>query len=588
VIRHIANGGMASVWECEDDLLGRHVAVKVLAPHLAEDPAAVSRFQREARAAARVSSHPHVVTIYDVGEHDGCPFIVMELFTGGSVARWLRGGRRPSIEQGLVWLRDAGEALDTAHDHDLIHRDIKPGNLLLDERNRLAVADFGIARLARDQTVTTSGEVLGTAAYLSPEQACGKGATPASDRYALAVVAFELLTGRRPFQAEHFAAQARQHIDEAPPLPSDVLPSLPPEVDAVIGRGLAKNPGQRWPTCGAMVRALEHALQGARDQTGVTRPLTRSTRRAGPAAAAGALGAASGANGHDGAAAAPSPPLRRRGSLAARRGAPAAAAAAAAAPSVPRAPRTPTPAPPPSEPRRPRTPTPPPGPPPAGRGSSPGGRRRPWAWAVAALAALAVAAGVIALASSGGEDPGRSTSSASSDRSDQAAQARSERRAERRRRRAAAQRRQERRRQQQEQQQQGQPAPAPSSSGQGQDGAGAGAGSSGGGSGQGGGEVPGAGGSQDIGTAARYNDQGFAKLQAGDAQGAIDPLERAVKACGGEPDPTSPCAYAMFNLGKALNDAGRGDEAVAILEKRLENPDQRDKVQAELDRAKRG
>jgi len=201
-----------------------------------------------------------------------------------------------------------------------------------------------------------------------------------------------------------------------------------------------------------------------------------------------------------------------------------------------------------------------------------------------------VAAGVIALASSGGEDPGRSASSASSDRSDQAAQARSERRAERRRRRAAARRRQERRRQQQEQQQQGQPAPVPSSSGQGQDGAGAGAGagSSGGGGGQGGEEVPGAGGSRDIGTAARYNDQGFAKLQAGDAQGAIDPLERAVKACGGEPDPTSPCAYAMFNLGKALNDAGRGDEAVAILEKRLENPDQRDKVQAELDRAKRG
>src|SRR5215204_4879874 len=117
---------MASVWEAQDELLDRAVAVKLLASHLSEDDRARQRFQREARAAARVSNHPHVVTIYDVGEHDGCPFIVMELFTGGSVARWQRGGRRPSIEQGLVWLRDAGEALDTAHDHDLIHRDIKP------------------------------------------------------------------------------------------------------------------------------------------------------------------------------------------------------------------------------------------------------------------------------------------------------------------------------------------------------------------------------------------------------------------------------------------------------------------------------
>src|SRR3954454_19266311 len=218
VVRHLARGGMATVWEAEDKLLGRRVAVKVLAEHLAEDSAARDRFQREARAAARVSNHPNVVTIYDVGETDGRPFIVMELLTGGTVAQRLRDGR-PSHEEALGWLGQAADVIDDTHERGLVHRDIKPGNLLLDGRGRLAVADFGIARLAHDQTVTATGQVLGTAAYLSPEQALGEAATAASDRYSLAVVAFELLTGERPFSAEHFAGQARQHI-EAPPPPA--------------------------------------------------------------------------------------------------------------------------------------------------------------------------------------------------------------------------------------------------------------------------------------------------------------------------------------------------------------------------------
>src|SRR5215211_255486 len=238
VIRHLARGGMATVWEAEDELLGRRVAVKVLAEHLAEDSAARERFQREARAAAKVSNHPNVVTIYDVGEgegegeSDGRPFIVMELLTGGTVAQRLRAGRPPH-RQALEWLAQAGEALDDTHARGLGHRDIKPGNLLLDERGRLAVADFGIARLARDQTVTGTGQLLGTAAYLSPEQARGEPASAATDRYSLAVVAYELLTGRRPFTAEHFAAQARQHIEAAPPPASSIRPELPPVVEAL-------------------------------------------------------------------------------------------------------------------------------------------------------------------------------------------------------------------------------------------------------------------------------------------------------------------------------------------------------------------
>ena len=221
VARHIANGGMASVWEAEDLLLGRVVAVKVLGAHFAADAVARARFQREARTAAQVSAHPHVVTIYDIGEHGDDAFIVMEHFSGGTVADRLRAarenGRPVDRETALRWLRDAAAGLDAAHAAGIVHRDVKPANLLLDAQDRLAVADFGIARLADDTQMTQTGQVLGTAAYLSPEQATGQPATPASDRYALAVVAYELLSGARPFEATPPVAQLRQHAEEAPP-----------------------------------------------------------------------------------------------------------------------------------------------------------------------------------------------------------------------------------------------------------------------------------------------------------------------------------------------------------------------------------
>src|SRR5690348_9216037 len=195
VVRHLANGGMASVWEAHDALLDRDVAVKLLASHLGEDERARRRFQREARAAAGLSSHPNVVTIYDVGEHDSRVFMVMELMRGGSLADRLAAGEPIDHAVTLRWLREAAAALDAAHEAGIVHRDVKPANMLLDEHGRLAIADFGIARLAWEEQLTATGQVLGTAAYISPEQAMGEPATAASDRYALAIVAFELLTG---------------------------------------------------------------------------------------------------------------------------------------------------------------------------------------------------------------------------------------------------------------------------------------------------------------------------------------------------------------------------------------------------------
>jgi serine/threonine-protein kinase len=283
VVRHIANGGMASVWAAEDELLGRLVAVKVLSAGYAQDERANRRFLREARAGARLSDCRHVVTVYDIGEHDGRPFMVMEHFAGGTVADRLRSGRDIPRALALRWLREAAEALDCAHRHDVVHRDVKPANLLVDERGRLAVGDFGIATVATEASLTQTGQVLGTAAYISPEQARGHAATDASDRYALAVVAFELLTGRRPFTADHPAAQARAHVEDRVPSASAAGDGLPAGVDRVLSAGMAKDPAQRPSSATDFLDALEDALDGeiaaAGPPTAVTAPVATATPR---------------------------------------------------------------------------------------------------------------------------------------------------------------------------------------------------------------------------------------------------------------------------------------------------------------------
>src|SRR5579862_7271003 len=281
-IRRIAQGGMATVWCAQDRTLDRRVAIKLLAEPFAHDDLAGRRFKREARAAARLSGHPNVVTIYDVGqtppddESAGRPFLVMEFLSGGTVADALRVGA-VEAPTALLWLQQAAAALDHAHRRGVIHRDVKPANFLLDRDRVLHVADFGIAQLGTEETLTTSGQVLGTAAYLAPERALGQPATEAADRYALAVAAFELLVGERPFTAEPFTAAARQHLEEPAPSASHRNPKLPRTLDAVLARGMAKRPEERFPTCCALTDAIEEALAPRPTHwvapTAVTRPL---------------------------------------------------------------------------------------------------------------------------------------------------------------------------------------------------------------------------------------------------------------------------------------------------------------------------
>ncbi len=263
----VGAGGMGEIYRARDDELGREVAVKVLAETYSSDDALRQRFKREALAAARVSGEPNIVTIFDVGEHRSRPFIVMEYLHGGSLEERARGKKPCEAAQVLGWLGEAATALDAAHAAGIVHRDVKPGNLLLDAHGHVRVADFGIASAAGLDSFTKTGTVLGTAGYLSPEQARGERATPASDRYALAIVAFELLAGRRPFAAESPTAEAAAHIHASVPSIHATNPDLPPELDAVFDRALAKEPAARYPTAAEFVAALHDALDRAAGST---------------------------------------------------------------------------------------------------------------------------------------------------------------------------------------------------------------------------------------------------------------------------------------------------------------------------------
>jgi serine/threonine-protein kinase len=255
VDRLLGEGGMAVVYLGHDLQLGRAVAIKTLRPQFAADPAFRARFEREARAAASLS-HPNIIDVHDVGEADGIPFIVMELVRGQSLREIIAAEAPFHPDDVAALLKQIAAALDYAHSRGYVHRDVKPANILVDEHGRARVVDFGIAKGLADSDLTETGAGFGTAAYISPEQAAGLMATPASDVYSAGIVAFEMLAGRLPFRAETPVGLALRHVNDQPPAPSRLRADTPPAVDAIVLRALAKDPTRRWPSVGAFAHAL--------------------------------------------------------------------------------------------------------------------------------------------------------------------------------------------------------------------------------------------------------------------------------------------------------------------------------------------
>jgi eukaryotic-like serine/threonine-protein kinase len=287
----LGSGGMARVVAATDRLLDRRVAVKLLRADLADEPGVRERLLREARAAASFS-HPNAVAVFDVGEDDGTPFIVMELIAGRTLADRLRAEGALPLAEALRIADEVLAALDAAHRRGLVHRDVKPANVLLpDDGGGARLADFGIAKGLRQATagLTATGQVLGTPRYLSPEQASGRPATARSDLYAVGVLCYELLAGAAPFDGEHPLAIALAHRQDEPPPLGARRPDAPAAVVAAVHRALAKDPRDRFADAAAMRAALADGAAGAAADA-ATVPIGLDSLLAAPAATTDASG----------------------------------------------------------------------------------------------------------------------------------------------------------------------------------------------------------------------------------------------------------------------------------------------------------
>ena len=261
----VEHGGMSSVYRGYDRMLERNVALKVLHPQFRDDPEYVERFRREARAVAQLS-HPHIVTVIDRGVSDGHQYIVFEFVAGENLKQMIeRTGPLPVrrvVELGI----QVADALAFAHAHGIVHRDVKPQNILIDGSGEAKVTDFGIARtLDVERGVTQTGTVLGTSNYLSPEQAEGAPVTPATDVYSLGVVLYELLTGDVPFRGDNLVVVAMKHVTEEPPDVAELRPDIPPRLAQAVRHALEKQPGLRFPSMDAFATELRRCLEGLGD-----------------------------------------------------------------------------------------------------------------------------------------------------------------------------------------------------------------------------------------------------------------------------------------------------------------------------------
>ena len=263
----VGTGGMSTVFRARDRQLERRVAIKILHEHYAADPEYLERFRREARAVARLS-HPNIVTVIDRGDDGGRQYIVFEHVDGENLKELvLRSGRLP-VRRALELALAIADGLSFAHDHGLVHRDVKPQNVLLNQEGEVKVTDFGIARsLHVEHGVTQTGTVLGTGEYLAPEQASGKPVSPATDVYSLGIVLWELLAGDVPFVGENFVAVALRHVNEPPPDLRQRRPDVTPRLEAAIERALAKDPARRFPSMAAFAKELRACLAEADGET---------------------------------------------------------------------------------------------------------------------------------------------------------------------------------------------------------------------------------------------------------------------------------------------------------------------------------
>ncbi len=255
LIRRIGSGGMADVWSADDEMLGRQVALKFLHERFGADEQFVERFRREAQAAAGLQ-HPNIVSVYDRGEHEGRYLIAMEYVQGAALKDLIERGLSPAESVEIV--RQVLTGVRFAHDRGIVHRDLKPHNVLVDAEGRARVTDFGIARAGASE-ITQTGSVLGTAQYLSPEQAQGLETTASADIYSVGVILYEALTGRVPFDAETAVAIALKQVSEPPVPPRQINPEIPPALDAVVLKALAKDPADRFQSATEFLRALDEA-----------------------------------------------------------------------------------------------------------------------------------------------------------------------------------------------------------------------------------------------------------------------------------------------------------------------------------------